>query len=192
MNEKIDRNSFLRVTEILKPFTGIEFVDEAFLRPAALRGSFVHECIENRIAGFENEIADPTIQNYMKSFDIFWEDTKDIFAGSAIIQEERLYCDNWKISGKPDLVIAFPEHTYVIDWKTSAKTYKYWRLQAAAYRYLCEVNNYKNIDTVLFVRINKLGKRPILNKYETYYEDLETFHQCLELYNWFDMKNRRK
>ena len=91
-----------------------------------------------------------------------------------------------------DVIIVHDNRTYVIDWKTSSRPHLSWAVQGAAYRHLLIVNGYRNVDSVLFVRLKKDGKKPSLHKHEDYKEDLTTFMDCLKLYRKFDMKNTRK
>ena len=97
------------------------------------------------------------------------------------------------ITGKPDCIIQTGASIYIYDWKTSKKENKSWRLQSAAYRYLCEVNDFENVQDVIFVKLDSKGGKAKVYQYETYDEDIETFKKCLELYRWFGMdKTRRK
>ena len=189
----MDKESYYRITEILRPFSGIEFVPEYILKPACDRGTKVHECIENILkGGFPNfSEEDEGLMPYIKSFEKFWSTGAHAFKRGEIKLEERLFCNNNVITGKPDVIAKTEGRTYLIDWKTSSSPQKSWALQGAAYRYLCEVSGYENVDSVLFVKLDKEGKKPTLYKHDDYEENISIFFKCLELYKWFDMKNRR-
>ena len=97
------------------------------------------------------------------------------------------------ISGQFDCMIITDEKTYIFDWKTSRNIMEQsWRLQAAGYRFLAEVNGYTNLCDPVFVKLDKDGKEPILFKCDNYDEDLDRFFNCLDLYRYFKMKNRGK
>ena len=180
-----------RVTAVLSPFTGIEFVDENLLKPAAERGTRVHSHIEGYLNGWGFNDVKEDVALYLKSFEIFWEKSKHIFDGGKITLENRMFCHDKKITGQADVIIKVKDRTYLIDWKTSSKKQKSWDLQGAAYRYLCEVEEYKDVDSVLFVKLSKTGKAPSVSKSENHKENLDIFFKCLELYKFFDMKNTR-
>lgn len=189
-SEKI-KDGFLRVTEVISPFTGIEFVPEEILAPACERGTKVHSYIEAILSGWKCSIQCDTVKPYIESFAKFWESSKHAFTGKITL-EQRLYCVEHKITGQADVIVETEDRTYIIDWKTSSRQQKTsWKLQGSVYRYLCEVNGYKNVDSVLFVRLDKTGKAPCPYKSEDHIDNLTTFFKCLELYRHFDMENTR-
>lgn len=187
----MDKQNYRRITEIISPFSGIEFVPEDILKPAADRGTLVHKGIEDFLSGKDVSYGDEVLP-YIESFKIFWSKSKYIFEGGKITLEKRMFCDKYKISGQADVIIEKKNRTYIIDWKTSKTPHKSWALQGAAYRYLAELNGYENVDSVLFVKVDKAGKKPTLYKHDNYYENLDIFFKCLELFNWFDMSTTRK
>lgn len=188
----MDELKYFRITEVLKPFTGIEFVDEKILKFAADRGSYIHGIIEGILKGFDFQIYEEETSNYIQSFNEFWQGYQHNFKDGEFILENRLYCKENLITGQPDLMVVNKNRTYIVDWKTSSKHYKYWHLQGAAYRYLAEKNGYKNVDNVLFVKLNKTGKKASLYKEENHEYNLNIFMKCLDLYKYFEMDKTRK
>jgi hypothetical protein len=180
-----------RVTEVITPFSGVEFVPEDILKSAGDRGTLVHKYIEGSLQGFKGSLTEE-MGPYVDSFEKFWDSSKHVFGGGKIVLEKRLFCDVLGITGQADVIVETSDRTYMIDWKTSSRPQKSWALQGAAYRYLAEVNGYKHVDSVLFVKLNKTGKSPTLYKHENYEENISVFKKCLELFRWFDMKNTRK
>ncbi len=186
-----------RVTEVLRPFTGVEFVDKDILDTAAERGNKVHSYIEGYLKGIHFQFEDEVIAPYVQSFKKFWEASSHAFKDGNIILEKRLFCSQKKITGKADVIIEVKgqtkeeDITYIIDWKTSVSKNKSWALQGAAYKYLCIEEGYENVEAVLFVRLSKHGKSATINKDENYEENLEIFLKCLDLYRYFDMKKSR-
>ena len=189
----MDRTKYLRATNVIFPFTGIEFVPDKYLIPAGEFGSRCHNHIENLLSGFETPVEDDRIEPVLNSFAKFWKANLHKFQDAKIILEKRLYCDDKKITGCIDCVIVTDEHTYVFDWKTSKKIHKSaWSLQAACYRYLLEVNGFTNITNPVFVKLDREGKEPVLFECEDYTGDLDKFFKCLELYRFFEMSKTRK
>ena len=132
----MDKESYDRVTAILSPFTGIEFVPENILAPASERGTQVHRSIEGIFEKSPFFICSEIVRPYVESFNIFWDKSKHAYENGKITLEKRLFCEDKKIKGKPDLIIETFGKTYVFDWKTSASPHKSWALQGSAYRYL--------------------------------------------------------
>lgn len=190
-SEEIIEPIWDRVTEVLRPFTGIEFVDPDILTTACDRGNKVHSYIEGYLRGIPFQFEDDVVSPYAESFRKFWEASSHAFEGGELILEKRLFCSDKKITGKADVIIKTEGRTYIIDWKTSASKNKSWALQGAAYRYLCNVEGYENVDAVLFVKLSKHGGRATSYKDENYEENLEIFLKCLDLYRHFDMKKTR-
>ena len=187
----MERLSYLRVTECIKPFSGIEFVPDKYLVPAGLRGSLVHHHVQNLLSGFETPVDNEQIEPYLNSFARFWKDSMHAFVDSKIVLEKRLYCDEYKISGQFDCLIQTEEQTFIFDWKTSSKVQApSWHLQGAAYRYLASVNGFTNLTDPVFVKLDRDGKDPTLFKCDNYEEDLERFFNCLDLYKYFNMQKR--
>lgn len=184
--------NYLRVTEIIKPFSGVEFVNEQILQAAADRGTRTHDYIEAYLCGFETDIVDEDVCGYLKSFKIFWEDHKHLYNAGIRHKEMRLNCDKIHVTGQIDFIVEINDRTYLLDWKTSSKFQKSWYLQGAAYRYLAEQNGFANVDNVLFVKLNKDGSKPSLYKSEEHEKNLEIFFKCLDLYKFFEMDKTRK
>lgn len=179
-------NGYLRVTSVISRFSGIDKIPKEILEPAAERGSLTHKYIELILKGEEIHVIPSHIQPYIDSFKLFWDSSSHAFEKGDMELEKRLYCDKYMITGAIDCIIKIPDKTYLIDWKTSASFHKSFRLQAAAYRYLCDINGYKNTDDLLVVRLNKDGKKPTLHKHDSYEADLSIFMECLSVYKWFN------
>jgi len=191
-NEQKDiiKEGYLRVTTIISPFTGIEFVPKEILEPACSRGTAVHKHIEAILSGWDLHVQDDVVKPYVQSFRKFWESSKHAFDGKITL-EKRFYCDEHKITGQVDVMIETEDRTYLIDWKTSSSFQKSFYLQGAVYRYLCEVNGYKKVDNVLFVKLNKEGKAPCPYKSDDHAGNLDIFFKCLELFKYFKMEKTR-
>lgn len=186
------KTEYDRVTEIIAPFTGIEFVDSALLSFASERGKRVHKHIEGILRGWSFEQEDPLISPYIRSFEAFWDGYKHNFEGGDSLIEKRLYSDQHMITGQPDLIVEKEDRILIVDWKTSSKFHKSWYLQGAAYRYMAELQyGEDHVDDVLFVKLNKNAKAT-LYKTSEHKENLNIFMDCLRLYRWFSMDKTRK
>jgi len=187
------KEEFDRITSIISPFSGIEFIPQEVLIPAADRGTLVHQYVQAFISDWEIHVVDEGLKGYIDSFKKFWKSYSHIIEGGKHIIEKRFYCDELKITGQIDLIVEFENRTYIFDWKTSAREYKSsYRLQGAAYKHLCKVNGLKHVDDAMFVKLKKDGTSSTQYKYSTYEEDIHTFKKCVELYRFFNMKNTRK
>ena len=188
---EINRENYLRITNVLSPFTGIEFVPSCYLDPAADRGTRVHESIESFIKGFGHSTYED-IQGYIKSFNDFWE-KENMDHYKDMTQEKRFYCDNLEITGQVDLIVNKHNSIFIYDWKTSSRPQKSWVLQAAAYKYLYEVENESKVSFVNFVHLKKDGTKAKVIEYgfNDLWDGFETFKKCLELYKYFNMKTTR-
>lgn len=200
MNNVNEKETHLRVTEIIKPFTGVEFVPIEILDRAAQRGTDVHTEIENEINGFPFPSISEETAPYVESFRKFWKKGDDSVIDHPLEEtllqgkesEIRLFCNRLGISGQIDLIIKHDDKTYLYDWKTSSRKHKSWRLQAAAYKYLAEQNGYPNVQPLHMVKLSKAGRKPTVYSFDTYLEDLDVFFKCLDLYKWFEMHKTRR
>ena len=193
MSTETIREKHLRVTDVIGAFSGIDRIPAEIRESAAERGSLVHACIESKLNGHEIHIVPDETRPFLDSFYLFWTSHSHLYKDKLIETEKRLYCDQYFFTGCIDLIVSDNDNrTYILDWKTSASPHKSWRLQAAAYKYLCEVNDYNNVDSLTFVRLDRQGGRPTLHKYENYLEDFEMFLSCLNIYRFFGIDKRKE
>lgn len=189
---EVIKEGYHRISDILKPFTGVEFVDPEKLEYAGERGTRVHAYIEEILRGeWVPNMFDPVSKPYIDSFNCFWEGSSHLFKDCKMVLEQRFYCDQLMITGKIDALFHKSGRTYLIDWKTSSSFHNHWHIQGAAYQYLAKVNGFHNPDEVLFVHLKK-NKKPTTYKDNDSKKSLEIFLKCLDLYNFFGMKHNRK
>jgi len=182
---------FYRVTEIISPYTGIEFVNKSILENACIRGTRVHDAIEQLLKGYRESL-DDLDELYVRSFENFWFNNPIVAGNVPYELEKRFYCKELMITGQMDCIITLPGKTIVMDWKTSARESISWRLQSAAYRYLLEVNGYENVENVQFIKLHRQGREAIKYQYDDYSTSLEIFKDCIKLYKFFKMDKTRK
>lgn len=166
---------YLRVTEVLSIFSGLSKIDPEVLANAAERGTLVHNTIEAIRLDIGVGDFPEHIEGYMNSYEI-WATGKQFLPLAP-----RLYCDELMITGKPDDLYMDGGKLILVDYKTPAKESKTWRLQAAAYKYLCIKAGYQ-VDEVKFVKLEKTGKKP---KEFVYLDDMGLFLKILECHRYF-------
>jgi hypothetical protein len=188
------KEGYTRVTEILRPFSGMGKIDPAVLKNAGSRGTAVHRYIDSVISneplfgGIEEDVRAYTnsdehfdkemmkIESMTKSFEL-WN-----FGKNFIKKPERFYCDELKITGDCDQIYQDDEGNFIlVDFKTSCSEGSTWFLQGSAYSYLAKLNKYQ-IDRIEFVKLLKNGKAPKVYVYE---ENMDLFRCCLRIYREF-------
>lgn len=169
-------NGYLRVTDILFPFSGLKNIDPVILQNAADRGTLVHEIctgiMEN--LGCFHENIDEKIIGYVNSF-LTWSE-KDF-----IKRPDRFYCDKLMLTGECDGIYKDGDDLVLFDLKTSANESKTWRLQGSAYTYLAKECGI-DIKRIEFIKLSKEGKPPKIYCYEY---DFEMFMKCYDVYKYF-------
>ena len=167
---------YTRVTEILNPFSGYGKINPVILDKAKIRGTIVHEqinsFIETGILDFESEY-----QGYLDSFKMFW----DLEPRSILMNEKRLYNDEYMISGQCDLILETEKDRILVDWKTSTSENRTWCLQGSAYSFLAQ-DEYGPITKILFVKLDKNGKQPFIYQYKQDH-NLGEFLNLVKIYN---------
>ncbi len=157
--EEKSRESYLRVTNVLYPFSGLQNIDPDVVAYAADRGTKVHKICEGIVAGLGEIGVDNDTWGYVESFKNWWS------AGIDIVKmEERFWDDELFITGQIDFIIRNPDGLAIVDIKTSSKPSKTWEAQGSAYAYLAKKAGY-DINQIFFLHLNKHGKEPKLFEY---------------------------
>jgi len=175
MNEK-SRENYLRVTEVLYPFSGLQHLDPDIVANAARRGTRVHKICEGIVAGLGEYGIDDETRGYVESFKKWWELGQDV-----IMMEKRFWCDELKITGQVDFIIKTPDGLAIVDIKTSSKPSKTWQAQGSAYAYLAKKAKH-DIKKIYFLHLNKHGKEPKIYEYPV---DDSFFLAILKTFNHF-------
>lgn len=157
-NEK-SRENYLRVTQVLYPFSGLSNINPDVLANAARRGTKVHKICEGIVSGIGEIGVDEETFGYVESFKKWWEKGIDV-----LMVEERFWDDELEITGQVDLIINTPEGITIVDLKTSSKISKTWEAQGSAYAYLAKKAKY-DIKQVWFLHLNKNGKEAKIHSY---------------------------
>lgn len=170
-----DINDYIRVTDVLFPFSGLKNIPTQILQNAAERGTKVHEICDAIINNIGFCDIEERFKGYIESFNRF-------FINKDFIQKpERFFCENYKITGECDAIYKDKDGLVLVDIKTSASEGKTWNLQGSAYSSLAKAEGY-DIKRIEFVKLCKAGKEPKVFLYE---ENFDTFLKCLEIYKLF-------
>jgi len=181
-------NDYTRVTSILKPFSGVEFVPLCYLEPAADRGTRAHLSIEADILGLGHS-NDEDIQGYIKSYEKIKNDL-NLQQCVGFRTELRMFDDDLMITGQADLICEFDNNVILYDWKTSSRKQKSWNLQLAAYQMMATSLYEGKEITAIAVHLKKDGKKPSLIRTK-FDESIIMFLKCLEIYKYFEMNKTR-
>lgn len=153
------RENYLRVTQVLYPFSGLDHIKPEVLAHAAARGTKVHKICEGIASGLGEYGNDQETQGYVDSFKLWWN------TGIDVVEIEKRFWDHKrKITGQIDFIIRTSEGLAIVDLKTSSKPSKTWAAQGAAYAYLARKAGYK-ISKIYFLHLNKHGKEPKIYEY---------------------------
>lgn len=181
MNKLKTSDEYIRVTDVLFPFSGLKSIPAHVLQNAAERGTKVHEICEALISDLGTIPISPDLSGYIASFSKWAEDKK------FVARPLRFYCDKYKITGEIDGLYKTEEGFTLFDIKTPATEGKTWSLQGSAYFYLATQAGYP-ITAIEFIQLSKLGYDA---KVYSYKPNFELFLKCLEIYKLFfkDQKN---
>lgn len=184
---------YLRVTEILSAFSGLNKIDPETLRNASLRGNCVHMAIDSIVAhygrfGLEERVLEYSgecryekelslVNNMVDSFEKWAEGKK------FLPKPMRLYDDDLKITGEFDMIEVKDGFHTLVDFKTPMTESKTWCLQASAYWILAAANGIK-IDRIEFVKLCRKGNAP---RSFFYSPNPELFKAVLETYKYFEL-----
>lgn len=186
------RSDYIRVTQVLSPFTDFSHIPIATLENAAKRGSRVHKFCEQYIKAHKNGLQEFFIQNieddiknYCESFVEWFENTVE----DVHTVEQRYYNDELRITGQIDLIAKLKGDTNysVIDFKTPASESLSWALQTAAYMDLAQINEPDIvIDRRICLMLPKNKKRVNVVEYTQHLYHKQLFANLLELNVYFE------
>ena len=188
MEEDIIPEGYVRVTEVLSPYTPFVNLDPdtSFARNvsnAADRGKRVHKYCEAHALGLFVEECAPECKNYVESFKK-WFDEMVFHVEST---EQRVNSEEYRLSGCVDLVcrIKGDDGLTLIDIKTPASASKTWQLQTAAYQLLLGTVCSVHISRRICLMVSKDGGKPHLVEYTEHESDATKFMHALGLHHFF-------
>lgn len=173
---------YLRVTEVLSPFSGLHLIPKNILEAAGERGIKVHEHCDAIMKNLCPFGIDDKASGYTQSFQNWAIDKK------FIDKPGRLYCDKYKITGEIDGIYQDKDGSLVlIDIKTPQNEGVTWRYQGSAYSYLCR-NIGINISRIEFIKVDKDGKDCKIFQYQ---EDFDGFLDDKKIFDKYFKKMKR-
>lgn len=178
------------MTEVLRPFSGLDKVDKYVLENAAVRGTKVHVICDAIMQGIGIPDVPEELKGYIESFET-WACGKDF-----VKKPPRMYCDTLGITGEIDGIYQSPivegvlvrTESTLFDLKTPSRESKTWALQLSAYHYLARLNGHQ-IDKIESVRLRKDGKEAVVHNYDPAV-CLPIFKCCLCAYRFFNPKKK--
>ena len=153
------KEGYTRVSDILGQWNHLSHIDPNVLENKCRIGTNVHNCISAEI----NSIYMPLEEDEKGYYDSWLEWHEKYKKSIAFIaNEKRFYCDEYKITGCVDAIIALEgEGQVLVDYKTSSTANKkIWALQAQFYIYLAGKNGYSLQGGAWFLKLKKNGKLP--------------------------------
>ncbi len=178
--EDKSRENYVRVTEVLYPFSGLQNISPEVLENAGRRGSRVHKICEAIIVGLGEHDVDEEVWGYVESFKKWWGTGKAVAA-----VEKRFWCDRYLFTGQVDMILETEHGMAILDIKTSSRPSKTWEAQGKAYAYLAKKAGY-DITKIYFLHLNKHGKDAKVLEYAI---DDNFFLSILQTYNFFFRKD---
>ena len=171
-----EKSDYLRVTEILSPFSGLDKIPKDIVANAARRGTKVHEICEGIIKGLGEWDVDDETKPYVDSFKEWWQDGKEV-----IEVERRFWDDELCITGQVDLILRVDGKITIVDLKTSYKPSKTWPIQGSAYAMLAQ-NAGIEVTAIQFIHLKRDGSPAEVHHYEI---DFDLFKKCYDVYQYF-------
>jgi hypothetical protein len=175
---------YLRVTQVLTPFSKLEGIDPAIVLKAGDRGSRVHSFCEAHALGLFIEECDADCKNYVEVFKKWF----DSMVMKVHHTEVRLNSPTFKISGAFDMIATLKGDTEptLIDIKTPATHSQAWALQTAAYQMLADELLKVQVARRICLMLPKYGDSVKIVEYSDHANDLALYLKALELYRFFN------
>lgn len=167
---------YVRVSDVLYPFSGLGKVDAATVDNAARRGTKVHKICEGIISGLGEIGTDEEVKGYVDSFKHWWFLGHELYA-----MERRFWDETHSLTGQIDLLLKNEDGLSIVDLKTSYRPSKTWQMQLSAYALLAKNAGLK-ITKIMIIHLSRNGKEPKIYEYEI---DSDFFLDILKVYKYF-------
>lgn len=179
-----------RVTEILKVYTGYNYVPKDILEKAAAKGTSVHALCAGIAGG--SWIPDAMIQDELRGYVVSFNKWAEAQVKEFRIIEKRYYDEALGYSGQVDFVVIGTDgDLYLVDLKTGSTPQKTHPIQMAAYQNLLAGDNII-IKGALLVYLSRTGDFPEIIMLEDLQEQREVFFAALTCWKYFNKKKERK
>lgn len=179
-------SGYTRVTDVFKPFTKFDLVDEEILASRSRIGNMAHHYAEMYSLKLLIDSMPLVVKPYFLSFKKWFDE----YVEKVVACEMRVNSQSLLLSGKIDLIVKLKgdnENTFsLIDEKIGTSFSPTWRLQTAAYRMLFREEIGLNISRRLTLRLQADGSMPLLNEMTNHEYDELNFLKCLDLHRFFN------
>jgi hypothetical protein len=173
-----------RTTEVLRNFTGYEYVPKQTLENAAARGTTVHALCAAIAKGewIPESMIDEDLRGYVKSF----KDWAFYQVEAFVVVEKRFTNEVFGYTGQVDFVIKGTDNElHLVDIKTSASKQKTYPVQMAAYRSLL-MHHGIQIKSAMIIYLDKNAEFPNIHVMEDFTEEFNVFLSALECWKYFN------
>lgn len=183
MRDEIPPN-YVRVTTLLAPYSGLEGINPQVLATAADRGTRVHNYCELYAQSLLIEVDDADCKGYFLSFKN-WFDT---VVSEVISIEERLFYEEYRVTGKYDLIVKMrgSDDQILVDIKTPASSSKTWAIQTAAYVFMKNQNTKNPLSRRGCLKLEKSGKPATFFEHTENERDEKLFLSLAQIYRYFN------
>jgi len=188
-----DRMYYPRVSEIIGKQTQEAFdaIDPTVLENACIRGTKVHEYCTAYARGYWLPCLEEAYIPYVNAFTQWYDSNVE----QTLFSSMRLYHDDLRYTGEFDMIVVLKDSKKIalLDLKTSATPAKYWPIQLAAYKHLCEINNYR-VEAIFNIHLKKTKTKKgdqvkvIDTQYPTLENEWQIFSAALRCYDFFHRK----
>jgi len=180
---RLDGRSVPSVTQILAPYTGLEYVDRETLRRAAEFGSHVHQaCHLLNLGNLDTATLDPALAPYVAGWSQFLADTGAV----VILSEYRVASAQYGYAGTFDVLVHWGKSERLCDIKSGSVVPRTVGPQTAAY-----VQAYKEM-TGRGIRDRYCIHLPGEGRYQVHRlndpSDWQIFQSARNLYYWYERK----
>lgn len=174
---------YLRVTEVLTPYSTLGELDPTIVSNAADRGTRVHAYCESHALNLFVSEVDEDCKNYFEIFKEWFDEMVE----SVVRTECRMNSPTYRISGACDLIAILRGDTKpsLIDIKTPNSPSLSWQLQTAAYQMLARDILSVDCHRRVCLMLPKYGNKARIMEYVEHDKDQQLYLKALELYRFF-------
>lgn len=175
---------YLRVTDVLKPFSTLHLLDKQMVDRAADRGTRAHKFCELYALNLLVMEPDEDCKFYVEGF-IKWF---DIMVSEVVMSEKRINSEKYKLSGAFDFLVRIngDKGLTLMDLKTPQSKSISWQLQTAAYRMLIQDELCVEVERRAVLMLPKEQGYASFLEYTDHQEDERKYLNALELYRFFN------
>ena len=176
-------NGYLRVTQVLEPFSKLHLIDKEVVQRAADRGTRVHKFCTLYALNLLVTDVDHDCKPYFESFKTWF----DNMVSKVLLAPFRINSAKYRLSGEFDLVVTLKGEckAVLLDLKTPASESPSWALQTAAYSMLLRDEAKSVVERRAALRLCKMGLAAAFVEYTDHDGDEKKYLNALELYRYF-------